>query len=61
VIDELNLPVCAAPESKPRRIPLATYDRWVNDNLRTLRDTQKRQQLDARASRRPVGSRFRIA
>jgi hypothetical protein len=61
VIDELNLPVCAAPESERRRISLATYDRWVNDNLRTVRETRNRQRLDARASRRPVEVRFRIA
>ena len=61
MIDELHLPVCAAPESTRLRVSLAEYDRWVNDNLRKLPDAQRRQRIDAATSRRPAEPRFRIA
>ena len=57
---DLNLPVCVVPEAKPRHLSLAQYDKWVNDNLRTLRDRQWRDRVAAQISRQPIAARFRI-
>ena len=57
---ELNLPDCVVPEAKRCRLSLAEYDKWVNDNLRTLRDPQRRKRIRAQLSRQPVAARFHI-
>ena len=59
-MDKLNLPVGVFPDPNPRRMSLLQYDKWVNDNLRALRDPERQRRLGAQTSRRPVTARFRI-
>lgn len=61
MIEELDLPVCDIPKTEPPRLTQAEYDKWVNENLRTLRDPGQRQRLGSQLSRRPVSVAFRIA
>ena len=60
MIEELDLPVCDIPQAEPPRLTQAEYDKWVNENLRTLQDTTQRQRLGSQLSRRPVAVAFRI-
>ena len=60
MIEELDLPVLDLPKTEPTRLTQAEYDKWVNENLRTLRDLDQRQRLGSQLSRRPVAAVFRI-
>jgi len=60
VIEELDLPVCDIPKAESPRLTQAEYDKWVNENLRALRDPGQRQRLGSQLSRQPVAVTFRI-